>query len=131
MVPAVGTFGRLDLEAGLTVGYPLPRLVFTGLAGDDFDLVGDHEGGVEADAELADEVGVLALVARELREKTLGSRTCDGSEMRHEVFLVHADPSVGDGDGFGVFVELEVDARGIDAVADEGLVGVVGEGEVA
>ena len=62
-----GTFGRLDLEAGLAVGCPLPCPVFTSLARDDFHLVSDHEGGVEADAKLADEVGIFALVARELR----------------------------------------------------------------
>jgi hypothetical protein len=51
--------------------------------------------------------------------------------MRHEVFLDHTGPSVRDGDRLGVFVEPEVDARWIDAVADEGFVGVVGKGEVA
>src|SRR6202042_3083634 len=112
-----GPFGRLYFEASLAVGDPFPRLVFASLARYDFHLVGDHEGGVEAYAELADEVGVLALVAGELREEVLGSRACDGSEMRHEVLLVHAEASVGDGDGLGVFVELEVNARGINALA--------------
>ena len=73
----------------------------------------------------------LRWIAGELREEVLGAGACDGSEMRHEVFLVHADAGVRDGDGLGVFVEFEVDARGINAIADEGLVGVVGEGEVA
>ena len=50
--------------------------------------------------------------------------------MRDEVFLVHADAGVGDGEGLLLFVELEVDARRIDAVADERLVLVVDEGEV-
>ena len=71
------------------------------------------------------------MVARELREKALGSRTGDGSEIRYEIFLVHADSGVRDSDGLRLFIELEVDARGIDAVADQGLVGVVGEDEVA
>jgi hypothetical protein len=61
--------GGLDLEAGLAVAGPAPGLVFAGLAGDDLDLVGDHEGAVEADAELADEVGVLLGVAGELGER--------------------------------------------------------------
>ncbi len=51
--------------------------------------------------------------------------------MRDEVFLVHADAGVGDGEGLVGFVEFEVDARRVDAIADEGLVPVVGEGEVA
>lgn len=45
--------------------------------------------------------------------------------------MVHADAGVGDGDGLVLFVEREVDARAIDAVADQRLVGGVGDGEVA
>ena len=48
-----------------------------------------------------------------------------------EVFLVHADAGVGDGEGLLGFVEFEVDARRVDAIADERLVLLVGEGEVA
>jgi hypothetical protein len=44
-----------------------------------------------------------------------------------EVFLVHADAGVGDGEGVGFFVEEEVDA----GVEGEGLEVVVDEGEVA
>jgi hypothetical protein len=51
--------------------------------------------------------------------------------VRGEVFLVHADAGVGDGEGLVGFVEFEVDARRVDAVADEDLVGFLGEGEVA
>ena len=103
-------------------------LVFAGLARDDLDLVGDHEDGVEADAELADEVGVLAGVAGELGEEVLGAGAGDGAEVRDEIFLVHADAGVGDGEGLLGFVELEVDARRVDAVADERLVLVVDRG---
>ena len=73
--------GGCDLEAGLAVGDPAPRLVFAGLAGDDLDLVGDHEDAVEADAELADEVRVLAGVAGELGEEVLGAGAGDGAEV--------------------------------------------------
>jgi hypothetical protein len=51
--------------------------------------------------------------------------------MRGEIFLVHADAGVGDDECLGGLVEFEVNARGVDTVADEGLVGFVGEGEVA
>ena len=44
-----------------------------------------------------------------------------------EVFLVHADAGVGEGEGLGSFVEFEVDA-GIEGQVLEVL---VGEGEVA
>ena len=69
-------------------------------------LVGDHEGAVEADAELADEVGVLFGVAGELREEVLGAGAGDGAEVGDEVLLVHADAGVGDGEGVVCFVEL-------------------------
>jgi hypothetical protein len=121
----------INVEAGLAVAGPLICLLFAGLARDDLNLVGDHEDGVEADAELADEVGVLAGVAGELCEEVLGAGAGDGAEVRDEVFLVHADAGVGDGEGLVGFVEFEVDARRVDAIADEGLIGVVGEGEVA
>ena len=110
-----------DFEAGFAVAGPPPGLVFAGLARDDLDLVGDHEDAVEADAELADEVGVLAGVAGELREEVLGAGAGDGAEVGDEVFLVHADAGVGDGEGLVGFVEFEVDARD-RCVADERLV---------
>ena len=47
--------------------------------------------------------------------------------MGDEVFGVHADAGVGDGDGLGFFVERKVDA----GIESELLVGFVGEGEVA
>ena len=56
----IGARDLFDVEAGLAVAGPLIGLVFAGLARDDLNLVGDHEDGVEADAELADEVGVFA-----------------------------------------------------------------------
>ena len=118
----VGAGDLFDVEAGLAVGGPLVGLLFAGLAREDLDLVGDHEDGVEADAELADEVGVFLGVAGELGEEVLGAGAGDGAEVRDEVFLVHADAGVGDGEGLVGFVELEVDARRIDAVADERLV---------
>ncbi len=50
--------------------------------------------------------------------------------MRDEFFLVHANPGVGDGEGLRGLIEREVDARRIDAIADERLVLVFGEREV-
>ena len=45
----------LDGELALAVGDPAPGLGIARLARQHLDLVGDHEGGIEADAELADE----------------------------------------------------------------------------
>ncbi len=126
VVPAVVALGGLDVEAGLAVAGPAIGLLFAGFARDDFDLVGDHEGAVEADAELADEVGVLFGVAGELREEVLGAGAGDGAEVRDEVVFAHADAGVGDGEGVVRFVELEIDA----GVEGEALEGLVGQGEV-
>ena len=127
----IGAGDLLDVEACLAVAGPLIGLLFAGLARDDLNLVGDHEDGVKADAELADEVGVLAGIAGELGEEILGAGAGDGAEVRDEVFLVHADAGVGDGEGLVGFVKFEVDARRVDAIADESFVLIVGEGEVA
>jgi hypothetical protein len=91
---------------------------------------GDHEDGVEADAELADKIGVFPGVAGELGEEVFRSGAGDGAEVSNEVFLVHADAGVGDGEGLLLFVEFEVDARRIDVVADERFVFVVNEGKM-
>ena len=66
----VGTHGLLlaGLD-GITIhagGLPLPGLVLAVFLRDDGDLVGHHESGVEAHAELADDVGIGALVTLHL-----------------------------------------------------------------
>jgi len=91
VVPAVvpWSVGGLDVEAGLAVGDPVPGSVFTCFAGDDFYTVGDHEGAVEADAELADEVRVFLGVAGELVEEVLGAGAAmvPRCEMRSSSFM--------------------------------------------
>ncbi|MNF98147.1 hypothetical protein D3C84_810000 [compost metagenome] len=42
-------------------------------AGEDVHLVGDDEGGIEAHAELADQVGVLLLVAGKVLQEVRGA----------------------------------------------------------
>jgi hypothetical protein len=68
-----------DLEAAGAVAGPLVGFLFACLTRKDLHLISDHEGGIEADAELADEIGVLALIAGELREKVFGAGAGDGS----------------------------------------------------
>ena len=53
---AGGGFEGVDALAG---GDPGPGFLVAGFAGNDFDFVSHHEGGVEADAELADEAGAV------------------------------------------------------------------------
>ncbi len=122
-----GALRGLDVEAGLAVAGPAPRLLFAGLARDDLDAVGDHEGAVEADAELADEVRILPGVAGELGEEVFGSGASNGAEVRDQVLFVHADAGVGEGEGLLLFVELEVDA----GRERQCLVGIIGQRQMA
>ena len=80
-----------------------------GLAALDLDPVGHHEGGVEADAELADQRHVLGGVACHLLHEGGGAGARDGAEVLHEVVVVHADAVVGDGEGAGLAVGRQGD----------------------
>ena len=73
---------RRDGERPLAVGRPAPGLGSAGPPRLDHDLVGDHEGGIEADAELADQrLGLPArLLGGQLVEKSLGAGAGDGAE---------------------------------------------------
>src|SRR5690606_12639632 len=72
-----------------------------------------------ADAELADELRVLLLIAREPREKLSRARFCDGAEVLYGFGAVHAYAVIGDGDRAGL--RVEVDGDGQLAVAGEQL----------
>ena len=85
----------LDRELALAVGDPAPRLVGARLARDHLDLVRHHEGGIEADAELADQGHVLLGVARELVKEGGGARARDGAEIVDQLLPAHADAVVG------------------------------------
>ena len=62
----VGTGGcalaRLHGVAVCALGLPLPGLVAAEAAGNNRDLLGDHECGIEADAELTNDVDIVALL---------------------------------------------------------------------
>ena len=90
----------------------------------DHDLVGDHEGRIEADAELADQRlrFALGVLGGELVEKGLGAGAGDGAEARGQVLAAHADPVVGNREGLGVLVERDRDREG-RAVGDQLRVG--------
>ncbi len=88
------------LDAEFTLAFRFPahagRGGFTGLARPDFDALRDHEGGIETDAELADELGVLALIAREFLHEVGGARARDRAELAHDLVARHADAVVRD-----------------------------------
>ncbi len=106
-----GALCGLNVEARLAVAHPAPGLVFTRLAGDDLDAVGDHEGAVEADPELADEIRIPFRISGKLREEVFRTRAGDGAQVRDQILLIHADACVGDRERAVLLVELQVDAR--------------------
>ena len=103
--------GGLDLVvAGAVAG---PDEVLVGGApgvGVDLDLLGRHEGRVEADAELADEagVGVVALLLEGVQEG-LGAGMGNGAEVLDQLGAAHADAVVLEGDGASLVVGGDVD----------------------
>ena len=108
----VGTGGFLlsggQLVAVSTAGLPLPGFVRTVCLGDDGDLVSDHEGGVEAHAELTDDVDVLVLVVLlEVQRTGVG----DGAQVLLQLFFGHADAVIGDSQQAIVLIAGEQDAE--------------------
>ena len=90
-------------QASLVAG--APRL--------DHDLIGDHERRIEADAELADQIGGAFLgliVGAQFLEKGAGAGAGDRAERLDELLAAHADAIVGEGQRF--FVGVNGDADG-------------------
>ena len=94
------------------VGCPGEGLLAAGLAGGDLHPVGDHEGGVEADAELADQAGaVLRLGVGQGLAEGAGAGAGDGAEVVDHLLPGHADAVVGDQQGAGLLVGDDADLR--------------------
>ncbi len=106
----VGGHG-LDGVALDAVGGPAVALVGTEGARDHADLLGHHEGGVEAHAEAADDVHGVALGLGVLGLELLGTGVGDGAEVLLELLGGHANAVIRDGEGAGVLVVSERDGQ--------------------
>ncbi len=107
-------FERLNGERALAVRRPAPGFVAARPPRVDRHFVGDHEGGIEADAELADKRrGLLArILGGELVEKRLGAGAGDGAEPLRQVLARHADAVVGESQRLGVGIDRDLDREG-------------------
>ena len=110
------------------VGLPHIGLAAAVGLGDDGDRVGHHEGGVEAHAELADDVDVLPLVLLvHLLLELEGAAVGDGAQVVLQLLLGHAHAVVGDGEGALLLVgddgDFQLAAVHRHLVVGEGLVG--------
>ena len=104
---ARGPVHHLDGELAAAVGFPAHALVglLAGTARQHRYLVGHDEGGIEAHAELADQVRVLLLVAGKLGEEFARAGLGDGAEVGDHFVAAHADAVVGDGQRARFLVE--------------------------
>src|SRR6185295_8492471 len=104
--------GRLERELAAAVGAPAPGLAAPGAARDDLDARGDQEARVEADAELADQLGRRrAARLADLLEEGLGARARDRAQVRDQLVVAHAHAAVVHAQRARLGIELEPDAR--------------------
>ncbi len=99
--------------------------MFRGQAGaprDQRDAVGDDERGVEADAELSDEMRVLRAVRREPGEELARARLGDRADVLDDFLARHADAVVGHGDRARLRVVADANLR-VGIVLEERRVG--------
>ncbi len=94
---------------GSVAGPDVSLLLFLPGAGVDLDRLGDHEGRVEPDAELTDEVVVLGAALLDGLEEGLGAGMGDGAEEFDQLVAGHPDAVVLDREGLGLVVGGEVD----------------------
>ena len=112
-----------DLEALAAGRLPAGRLGLAGAARHHRDPVGDHEGGVEADAELADELGrVLARLPAllEPRQHLARAGLGDGAEVLDHLVAAHADAVVRDRERARRRVRFEADLEDLAAGVEVG-----------
>lgn len=135
-VPALGLVDAGNFEFAFTTRRPMHAFAGrkTGATRVHIDLVGDDERAIEAHAELADQVGVLLLVATEVLEEIGGAGLGNRAQVRDRIFAAHADAVVVDGDGARVLVVVDADAQlatafqqlGLDQGFEAQLIGGVG-----
>ena len=95
----------LDRVAAHTIAGPDERLaLMTPAAGVDLDLIGHHEGRVEADAELADHVARRAAAFLHRLEEGLRAGVGDGAKVLDQLLAGHADAVILDREGPGLLV---------------------------
>ena len=105
----VFTRGR-DFKSAAARRRPGPDLVGAGAVAGDDDAIGDNEGGIESDAERADQAGPL-LGFGQARQKGPGAGTRDGAEIVDQLLPVHPDATVDDAERIGFLVRRDATFR--------------------
>ena len=96
---------RVAVRAG---GLPDKGFIRTERLAFDLDVIGDHERGVKAHAELTDDVDILVLILLiGLEVERTGTRDC--AEVVLELVLGHTDTVVGDLEDAVLFIDVDAD----------------------
>ena len=99
-------FGQgVSLHAG---GRPLPGFLAALRAGNNGHLAGNHESGVEANAELTDDVNILVLIAC---LKVLAAGAGNGAKVLFQLILSHANAVIADGQGAVLFIGCNMNVQ--------------------
>ena len=100
---ALGAFNLADLELARAFTAPAHALAGgqTGAAAFHRDAVGHDEARIKAHTELADQLRIVFLVARELGHELARAALGNRSQMLNRLLLRQADAVVGDGQRFG------------------------------
>ena len=108
-----GGLGGRDREAPGPFRLPLPAELLLVTPRPDLDPLGDHEGRVEPDAELADEreVGLGARVAAQRLEELARAAVRDRSQVRDQLVVRHAEARVADDQPPRGFIGLDHDLQ--------------------
>src|ERR1017187_3427344 len=103
----------LDRELPVSARFPAYRRLSRGVgaAAEQLDPLGDDERGIEANAELPDQLGVLLLVPGKALEELGGAGFGDGPEVRDRFLAAHADAVVADRQGAGLGVGVDPDGQ--------------------
>ena len=104
---ALASLNLADVKLTSTVANPAHTLGRgqTGAAAFNSDFVGHDEARIKADAKLANQLGIVFLVARQVSNKVARAALSDGTEVVYGLLLRHTDAVVADGQGFGRLVK--------------------------
>ena len=99
-------FQRIVTFAGR---FPTHRFIFasTGAPSYESDFIGNNERRIKSDAELADQVRILSLIAAQLLKKFARAGFRDSADVLNHLIARHADAVVGNRDRARGFVEVD------------------------
>src|SRR5258706_5058961 len=95
-----GVLNRFDGVITFALRFPANSVFAAkpGAARDQRNAVRDDERGIETHAELADQIGVLGLVAREPAKELARAGLGDGADIVDHLLSRHADPVIRNGE---------------------------------